>query len=271
MLIIRKHLLSILNIIAIVILGVLYFELCIHLKFLGDGSKNIYAYLITIGTSIVIYLSFKNDVKKRGIIQTKYLMPKKMSWQTKIGVITLALITASSLSALFPTNSENQKLVEANEKGMNLTTILISDAINPGVIEEICFRGILFIIILGSSSYLVKYLKIKKDWIGLIAFFTFSSVFFGFAHVAKSYDIQNIGGYLVYGIVFSFIYILTRDLKIPIAVHFLTNAMSILNRHEMGYVSLIILYVLLFLNIYVIYIKRHEIYGYMNYLVLLQS
>ncbi|HGO2647801.1 TPA: CPBP family intramembrane glutamic endopeptidase [Staphylococcus aureus] len=267
MTIINKHLLSILSIILIVILGILYFELCIHLKFLGDVSNNIYVYLITTGLSITIYVRFKNDVKKRGIIQTKYLTPKKLSWQTKIGIIISSFIIGSLLSDPFPTHTENQHRIEANEKGMNLTTILVSGAINPGVIEEICFRGILFIIILGSSSYLVKNLKINKDWIGLISFFTFSSVFFGFAHVAKSYDIQNIGGYLVYGIVFSFIYTLTRDLKLPIAVHILTNAMSILNRHGMGYISLILFFALLFLGIYALYIKRHNISGYVNYLV----
>lgn len=262
----NKHLTSIFGSAVVIVLGILCFEVCIHLKFLGDAYKNSYAYLVMIGISVVSYTIFKKYVKRIGIIKNKYLTPKKISWQSKIGIITLALIIDMELSYPFPTHTENQNKIESSQKDMSLITLLLDGSISPAIIEEICFRGILFIVILASSSYLFKYKNCKNDWLGLLSFFAFSSIFFGFVHVAKGYDIQNIGGYLMSGFVFSFIYILTRDLKIPIMVHFLNNAIGILSRHNMNYLSILILYVLIFFGIYVLYIKRHKINGYGNYL-----
>lgn len=260
---INKQLSNIMTIVMIVFLGIICFDICIYLKFKGDAYKNIYVYLIMIVTSVVIYTLFKNYVKRKEIIKDKYLKPKKMSWKSNIIIITSGILLKSELSQLFPSESENQNRVESNQKGMNIFTALIDGSISPGIIEEICFRGILFIIILASSSYLFNYNKNRSDWIGLITFFVFSSVFFGFVHVAKSYDIQNIGGYVMSGIVLSFIFLLTRNLKLPIIVHALGNAFIIFYRYDMQFINYILLNVLLITCLYCVLrqYKKIEEYG----------
>lgn len=268
--ILQKHISNILSIVMIIILGILCFELCLQLKFLGDSYKNIYASYIMIGMSVISYILFKNYVKRKEIIKNKYLTPIAMTWKTRIIIISLGVIFDSALKKPFPSESENQNRVESNQKGMDTFTALIDGSISPGIIEEICFRGILFIIILASSSYLFNYNKKRFDWIGLITFFVFSSVFFGFVHVAKSYDIQNIGGYVMSGIVLSFIFLLTRDLKLPIIVHALGNTFGILNRYDMQSVNSILVFLLLMACLYcgVRQIKKVESYGdYIEYRV----
>ncbi|WP_317608875.1 CPBP family intramembrane glutamic endopeptidase [Staphylococcus epidermidis] len=264
--VLHKHLSNILSIVMIIILGILCFELCIQLKFLGDRYKNIYVYLIMIVTSVVIYTFFKNYVKRKEIIKSKYLKPKKMSWKSNIIIILLSIIFDSALKQPFPSKSENQNRVEESQKGMDIFTALIDSSISPGIIEEICFRGILFIIILASSSYLFNYNKKRFDWIGLITFFVFSSVFFGFVHVAKSYDIQNIGGYIMSGIVLSFIFLLTRDLKLPIIVHALGNAFSIFYRYDMQFINYILLSVLVITCLYCVLKQYKKVGEYGDYI-----
>lgn len=263
---INKNLSSILNIIMIVLLGIICFDICIYLRFIGKAYKNIYASLTMIVISVVIYNHFKNYVKRKEVIKSKYLNPKKMNWKLKVIIIYLGLIFKNTLSQPFPNESANQKKVEESQKGMDIYTALIDGAISPSIIEEICFRGILFIIILASSSFLFNSNKKRFDWLGLITFFAFSSMFFGFVHVAKSYDIQNIGGYVISGVVFSLTFLLTRDLKVPIILHALGNALSILARHDMQFVNYILVFTLLMTCLYSMLRQYKKIEAYGNYI-----
>ncbi|MDQ7134602.1 CPBP family intramembrane glutamic endopeptidase [Staphylococcus aureus] len=170
------------------------------------------------------------------------------------------------LKSFFPNESVNQKRIEASQKSMDIYTALIGFSITPAIIEEICFRGILFIIILGSSSYFFNLTEHRNDWIGLTVFFIFSSLFFGFAHVVQGYDIQNAGGYIVSGVVFSFIFLWTRNLKLPVIIHGLNNTFSILYRYDLQYVNVIIYYSLLLLCMCFMSIQFKKIQDYGAYI-----
>lgn len=219
-----------------------------------------------ISLSVLTYSIYKKFIKKRKVINGKYLTPKKFCIKTKIIIITFGMILDMFLKWFFPNESVNQKRIEASQKGMDIFTALIDSSISPAIIEEICFRGILFIIILGSSSYFFNLTEHRNDWIGLTVFFIFSSLFFGFAHVVQGYDIQNAGGYIVSGVVFSFTFLLTRDLKLPVIIHGLNNAFSILYRYDLQYVNIIILYSLLFLSICFLIMQLNKIQDYGSYL-----
>ncbi|MCH4334922.1 CPBP family intramembrane glutamic endopeptidase [Staphylococcus haemolyticus] len=211
---------------------------------MADRYKNIYIYITIIIFVICIYILFNKWVQSKNIISSKFFSSKNFSWQSNVIIIMLLYIAEISLSSYFPNHSENQNRIEEKESNMDLLTNIISVSVTPAVIEEICFRGIIYVIIFSSSSLLIN-LSRNYKYIAISMFLIFSSALFGFLHVSISYDFQNIGAYLVSGITFSVAYILTRDIKVPIIIHALGNLFGILYRNDLQYISYIIMIVLL--------------------------
>lgn len=83
-----------------------------------------------------------------------------------------------------------------------------SIAILAPVFEEFVFRGIIF----G---------KLEKHGTGFAM--VVSSLLFGFAHL----NLSSIVFAFICGMVFSFLYVRTRNLWVPVAVHFLNNTLSV--------------------------------------------
>lgn len=232
------------NIILVIISGIVLIEIFMQLKFMADRYKNIYIYITIIIFVICIYILFNKWVQSKNIISSKFFSSKNFSWQSNVIIIMLLYIAEISLSSYFPNHSENQNRIEEKESNMDLLTNIISVSVTPAVIEEICFRGIIYMIIFSSSSLLIN-LSRNYKYIAISMFLIFSSALFGFLHVSISYDFQNIGAYLVSGITFSVAYILTRDIKVPIIIHALGNLFGILYRNDLQYISYIIMIVLL--------------------------
>lgn len=242
--IIKNILINFKNILLVIFIGIVLIELFMQLKFIADGSKNLFINIAIIIIVISIYGIFMNWVKSKNIINKKFFSPKKFSWKSNVIIITLLYIFQRGLSSYFPNHSENQKRIVEKESNMDLLTNIISGSVSPAVIEEICFRGIIYVIIFVSSSLLIN-LNRNYKYIAITIFLIFSSVLFGFLHIAISYDFQNIGAYLVSGITFSIAYILTRDIKVSIVVHALGNLFGVLYRNDMQYISSLIILVLL--------------------------
>lgn len=232
------------NIILVIISGIVLIELFMQLKFIADISKNLFINIAIIIIVISIYGIFMKWVKSKDIINKKFFSSKKLSWKSNVIIITFLYIFEIGLSSYFPNHSENQNRIEEKESNMDLLTNIISVSVSPAVIEEICFRGIIYVIIFISSSLLIN-LNRNYKYIVITTFLIFSSALFGFLHVAISYDFQNVGAYLVSGITFSIAYILTRDIKVSIVIHALGNLFGVLYRNDMQYISYLIILVLL--------------------------
>lgn len=230
-----------------------------------DRYKNIYLYVCIITIVIITYTIYSEWVKYTNIIDKKYFSSKGFSWQSNIIIITFSLIFQSGISSYFPNQSENQNRLQLKESQMDLLTNIMSVSVTPAIIEEICFRGIICVIIFISSCYLMK-LNRNYKYLAIITFLLFSSALFGFLHVAKSYDFQNIGAYLVSGITFSFVFIITRDIKIPIIIHALGNLFGVLYRNDLQYISVLIVIVLFSVTGYCIKKKFNVVDNYGSYL-----
>lgn len=253
------------NIILVIISGIVLIELFMQLKFIADISKNLFINVAIILIVISIYGMFMKWVKSKDIINKKFFSSKKFSWKSNVSIIMLLYIFEISLSNYFPNHSENQNRIEEKESDMDLLTNIISVSVSPAVIEEICFRGIIYVIIFISSSLLIN-LNRNYKYIAITMFLIFSSVLFGFLHVAISYDFQNVGAYLVSGITFSIAYILTRDIKVSIVIHALGNLFGVLYRNDMQYISYLIIFVLLTVTLFCIKKIINVVGGYGNYI-----
>ena len=114
------------------------------------------------------------------------------NWHWKITLIFLGLLANLCLNSKFNSNTENQKLVEKQNQHLDMYTQLVHDCLNADIIEEICFRGLIFIFIFSIFNYFFNKKKQQNDWLSLISFALVSSCIFGIIHVINGGDWNNI-------------------------------------------------------------------------------
>lgn len=255
--------------IGFITLGIITFILFLEMKFLADSLKSTLGHILIISMVIVLYILYKVFNKRKNKIPNKYYNPISIPIYSKIFIVSIAIYIQTLISSNFSSDTANQRLNEKHDDGLSIDTIFAGSSLTAPIIEEIIFRGVLFITILSSSSYLQSKTKNQNDKLGLISFFIFSSALFGFVHVAKGYDIENIGGYLVSGIILSLVFIFTRDIKLVIAIHMIGNTCSILGRY--GYENIVylvgfmmILYIFVY-TVWFLYKKENVISNYGSY------
>lgn len=254
---IKNNFFEIHKIIILTLLSIGVFEICFFLKISGDNKKNTFFYIVTITLSIFIYILLKMFVKKINIINNKYYYIFTLNLYNFIKnycIIILALILQYFLifTLKLPTNTENQKAIDRN---WDILGIVIS----PAIIEELCFRGILFIIIFGCTSYLFNKNNKENDWFGEIAFIFVSTTLFGFGHVIVNSDFQNVSVYLISGFIFSLVYIITKNIMYPIILHAIGNTITLLginHEEEMKLLFVVFLLILFLIFIVVIGVKK---------------
>lgn len=257
------------NILLVIFIGIVLFELFMQLKFIVDDTKNYFISISIIILVSILYYMFYKWIKSKNIIESKLFSSKKIGFSFSVVIIIFSLLTKIALSRNFSNKTENQSRIEDLEKNMDIWTNIIRGSVSPAIIEEICYRGILYLIIFTSASILIN-LNRNYKYIAIACFLIFSSLFFGFSHVAVSYDFQNIGSYIVSGIILSVIYILTRNIFIPIIVHALDNFFGVLNRsgyeQSLEIIAIILPILLIIFLAYCLKKYRHEIGGYGSYI-----
>lgn len=221
----------------IIIIGTCLFYVGIETKFIADNINNIVTFILIPATVYIVYRLLLKYLCSKDYIDNTYVEPKKLPFFIKLVVIFVLAGLSDGLSSIFETNnkSANQKLIEAKEQNIDIFTKLSSTAINAPVIEEIVFRGVLFIIFVAASGALYKNSNPQQRKLGLVSFLIVSSVLFGYVHVAKAGDIEHILPYLVSGICYSLVFIWTRDVFITIGMHAIGNFFSVMSRY--GYIS----------------------------------
>lgn len=217
------------NILLVIFVGIILFELFMQLKFIADKYNKIYIYISVIAIIIFIYLKFSKWIINKNIINKNYFKNKKLRFKDNFVVMTFALIGLQFIPNFLPTQTENQKLIVKEEKDVDVITNLIGGSVTPAIIEEICFRGIIYLIILISSSFMINFNR-KCKYLAITYFLIFSSLLFGYFHVAMSNDYKNMAVYIVNGIIFTIVFILTKNIWWTMAVHGIGNAFGILNR-----------------------------------------
>lgn len=166
------------------------------------------------------------------LFNPKYVQSTKLSWSIKFSLITVSYFSTSILSRLVYTGeSENQKILK--EKAVDFPSSFLGTSFNAPIIEEVIFRGMLFIIILTATSFLFNETNRKSMFLRMAIYVTLSTIIFGFLHVVVSGDYQHVFPYLVPGFIYSIVFALTRDIKITILLHTLNN--SSVHLYEYGY------------------------------------
>lgn len=126
--------------------------------------------------------------------------------------------------------SDNQTQLDKYIKQENWLSNSISHAVFPAVTEEIIFRGIIFVIGIIVTLIIMNHLhSVKANYIALISclfvFTVVTSLFFGVMHIwAGGFkDYVNMWGYVSSGVVLATVFVITRDIKLTMLLHFTEN------------------------------------------------
>ena len=78
---------------------------------------------------------------------------KNGNWHWKLTLIFLGLLVNLCLDSNFNSNTENQNFVEKQNQHLDMYTQLVHESLNASIIEEICFRGLIFIFIFTMLNF----------------------------------------------------------------------------------------------------------------------
>ncbi|MCG1210234.1 CPBP family intramembrane metalloprotease [Staphylococcus epidermidis] len=161
----------------------------------------------------------------------------------------------------FGDNPQNEERIIREMSHQSVWEGLYKTGIKAPIIEEIVFRGLLYSAIVLAILYILK-ANIEDYSHRLIATYIFvllSSFIFGYLHISSYGDYENIGVYILPGIIFSTVFILTKNIMYSIMVHMLGNVVGTLNTyhdklHEIAlpideYLNIILIIILLLLLI----------------------
>lgn len=196
-------------------------------------------YLIAIAASIIIYsLNMNYNVMRNKDIDIQLFKKRKMSLYQKVMIIVLAYIAKDCLSVfVYFGQSPHQKELKTAYNDHNFFELVLSHSFVPAVIEEIMNRAFIFIgvyiIVLMINNIRNKDNNLSKLYNrhGLI-FLTISSLWFGYLHIDGLSEIKYMWIHVASGFIFGLVYLYTKDIKMPIILHGLSNLLAVMSDYN---------------------------------------
>jgi len=172
---------------------------------------------------VVVYMMFIKYVKKQNLITPKYMKTENSNWLWKLTLIFLGLLVNLCLDSNFNSNTKNQK------RHLDMHTQWVHESLN----------------------FFFNDKKYNHDWLSLGLFVLISSLAFGFAHVLRGggLDWSHIWVYALSGVIFSLLFIFSKDIKTCMIYHALTNAFPIFNHNYLSFIEPMIYIILLIISV----------------------
>ena len=183
---------------------------------LNSWIKTIYLIIYEISLTLLIIYIYRKDI----IPNFKDFVKNNISYfkkYIKYWFIMLGLMILSNALIIFLTPSNmagNQEAIMENLKVAPVYTFFMTVFIAP-VLEELIFR-----------------LSIRKIFTSNILFIITSGIVFGGMHIVGSYksliDLLYLIPYSIPGFIFAYIYTKTKNVFVPISIHFIHNGVMML-------------------------------------------
>ncbi|MCD8875463.1 CPBP family intramembrane metalloprotease [Mammaliicoccus sciuri] len=189
-------------------------------------------------------------------------------WIVSVTILIESIITISILKLNYQT--ENQERINQSLKDIPITEAIYRMGILSPIVEEIIFRGLLYmvcsgIVILVFNRFFKKAVRKHIDKTTGIIFVVISSVGFGVLHVIRAGDFENIAPYAIAGFVLSVLYVITKTIYVPILLHMIVNIISTFgSSYRVGIIDTniaysIVVFILLYSVIgFCVWILRHN-------------
>lgn len=197
-------------------------------------SMKMLSFTIEILLIVAVYIWHqKVNMDSRKLYQ--YHAKNKVNKVDKIVLVLFAYIVDRNVSPAFKfgENPKNEDRIIREMSHQSVWEGLYKTGIKAPIVEEIVFRGLLYSVIVLVILYILN-ANVEDKSRRLIATYIFvllSSTVFGYLHVSPYGDFENIGVYLLPGIIFSIIFILTKNVMYSIVVHMLGNVVGTLNTY----------------------------------------
>lgn len=233
-----------------------------------DNNNIVYLFVTTI-ISIVLYkwnkklsIKKKRELMRENTIDYISLIKLKKRYIVWVSSLTFLIYNMVSLMILPDVDSKNQKAVNRYLDGNSWLESIGNVGILSPIVEEVIFRGLLLILISSIGLWIVSTFKrnltANISRYTSIIFIATSSLLFGLVHVVSGGDYNHIFPYLLSGIVFSTIYILTKTLYASIFVHMIGNTIAVMVYYDEDIAVLIFSVVFLYIiGGMFIWIKKH--------------
>lgn len=234
-----------------------------------DNNNIVYLFVTTI-ISIVLYkwnkklsIKKKRELMRENTIDYISLIKLKKRYIVWVSSLTFLIYNMVSLMILPDVDSKNQKAVNRYLDGNSWLESIGNVGILSPIVEEVIFRGLLLILISSIGLWIVSTFKrnltANISRYTSIIFIATSSLLFGLVHVVSGGDYNHIFPYLLSGIVFSTIYILTKTLYASIFVHMIGNTIAVMVYYDEDIAVLIFSVVFLYIiGGMFIWIKKHN-------------
>ena len=233
-------------------------------------NNNIVYLIVTTIISIVLYkwnkklsIKKKRELMRENTIDYISLIKLKKRYIVWVSSLTFLIYNMVSLMILPDVDSKNQKAVNRYLDGNSWLESIGNVGILSPIVEEVIFRGLLLILISSIGLWIVSTFKrnltANISRYTSIIFIATSSLLFGLVHVVSGGDYNHIFPYLLSGIVFSTIYILTKTLYASIFVHMIGNTIAVMVYYDEDIAVLIFSVVFLYIiGGMFIWIKKHN-------------
>lgn len=228
----------------------------------SNVTMNILGFTIEIVLIVALYRWHqKVNVESRALYQ--FHAGKKVGAIDKIILVIFAYGVDRYISPAFKFGDEpknQEKIIEAM-RNQSFGESLYEMWIQAPIIEEILFRGLGYSFLVLILLYFMRANTENQSRrvIATFIFFVISSFVFGYLHVSPYGDYENMGSYILSGMIFSVVFLLTKNIVYSIMVHMLNNIVVTLNMyyyklhvmsHPMGdYANHILIIILLLLLI----------------------
>lgn len=205
----------------------------------------------------------------------KRLKPYRIKKRYYLWIVCSAILFEAMITGVFnvPKDTANEQRIDEFLNNNPITESIINIGVFGPIIEEIIFRGLLYmvcsgIVILVFNRFFKKSVRKHIDKTTGITFVIISSITFGIPHVIRDGDYQNITPYIISGMVFSVLYVITKTIYVPLLLHMIGNTMGTLSSlFKMGLIEIniangivvfLLLYFLIGLLVWVWYIKNDD-------------
>src|SRR5699024_2432170 len=225
--------------------------------------------LMVSGTIVAIFIyiclyKMNNKISSYEQQPESYFLFPRIKKQIILYFVILSYCIEQLFKYIYTTNFKaphNQERANESAEKHTLLESIISSDIKAPVIEEIIFRGLLFLVVVVVSNLISN--NANKRIVNIVFIIT-SVIIFGLFHCVSwnelftnmvfTTEFEKAFLYIVPGIIYSLLYVSTQRLYIPILAHMLNNILGLTLFGEQQLENLIVWFVILMI-IGTIYIK----------------
>jgi membrane protease YdiL (CAAX protease family) len=163
----------------------------------------------------------RNNSISMSIIQKKFRIVPLMFLVS----ITIIIKYALSTTFTFGTSGNQERILEEMEN-VPIHETFLNYVIKSPIVEEIIFRGLVLLICFTMVKLLLNRVEVteqSKNKIAVVIFLIVSATSFGLAHMTEDDKMVQLLPYMVSGLVFACIYIVTQNIITAMIVHGVGN------------------------------------------------